>query len=373
MANPEHLQQLKKGRQSWNEWREMNAEVLPDLSHTDLSRVDLRDAKLYGTYLRDTNLRGANLSGASLFYANLSDADLSGANLSGAALGAARFINANLRGAELAYARFNGSYTDLRGANLSGANLRGANLSEANLSGIDLSGANLRGANLSGANLRGANFHRAIIDTTHFGDRDMREINGLETIQHQGPSPLSINSLFLSEGDIPETFLRGTGAPDILIEYIRSLAARPINYSTCFLDYSSKDEDFAQRLYADLQAQGVRCWLNEEHKREIGKYDQVILILSKHSVKSKRLQHIVSTTIDKEEQYRDENHIKKVVLFPIKLDRTPLKDVSAQWVEETLRERHIHDFTQWQEHQAYMQSIGRLMLDLKKEDMPVEE
>ena len=40
--------------------------------------------------------------------------------------------------------------TDLRGANLYGANLDGANLYGANLDGADLYGANLRGANLDG-------------------------------------------------------------------------------------------------------------------------------------------------------------------------------------------------------------------------------
>jgi hypothetical protein len=46
---------------------------------------------------------------------------------------------------------------------------------------------------------------------------------------------LSINSLYLSEGEIPETFLRGTSAPDSFIEYIHALAAKPIEYYTCFI------------------------------------------------------------------------------------------------------------------------------------------
>ena len=71
---------------------------------------------------------------------NLRGADLYGADLRGA----------NLRGADLYGA-------DLRGANLYGADLRGADLREANLYGANLYGANLDGADLRGANLYGAN------------------------------------------------------------------------------------------------------------------------------------------------------------------------------------------------------------------------
>lgn len=31
MANPEHLEILKQGMKVWNEWRELNPEVRPDL------------------------------------------------------------------------------------------------------------------------------------------------------------------------------------------------------------------------------------------------------------------------------------------------------------------------------------------------------
>jgi hypothetical protein len=38
----------------------------------------------------------------------------------------------------------------------------------------------------------------------------------------------------------------------------------PIQFYSCFISYSHKNEDFAQRLYADLQNKGVRCWLAAE-------------------------------------------------------------------------------------------------------------
>ncbi len=62
-----------------------------------------------------------------------------------------------------------------------------------------------------------------------------------------------------SEGDIPDVFLRGAGLSDTFITYARTLVQNPIEYYTCFMSYSSKDKEFAERLYADLQHKGVRC------------------------------------------------------------------------------------------------------------------
>ena len=41
---------------------------------------------------------------------------------------------------------------------------------------------------------------------------------------------------------------------------MRSLVGSPIDYYSCFISYSSKDQAFAERLHADLQSKGVRCW-----------------------------------------------------------------------------------------------------------------
>ena len=133
MANPEHLAILKQGVWVWNNWRDENPDVTPDLSRTD--------------HLSGADLSGADLSGADLNWAYLSWADLFGADLR----------EANLNGADLFRANLNG-------ANLSGANLFGADLREANLNGADLFRANLNGANLSGANLSGANLSEADLE-----------------------------------------------------------------------------------------------------------------------------------------------------------------------------------------------------------------
>src|SRR5205807_5723317 len=108
-------------------------------------------------------------------------------------------------------------------ANLSRADLSEANLVHANLRGANLTRTNLNSTDLSAANLTNADVAYAYIGWTAFGDRDLRLIKGLGSVIHEGPSPLSINTIYASEGQVPEAFLRGTGAPDIFIEYIYSL------------------------------------------------------------------------------------------------------------------------------------------------------
>src|SRR5256885_2085085 len=148
---------------------------------------------------------------------------------------------------------------DLSGAFLIGANLIDANLNRADLSGADLSDANLSGAVLSGANLSGAT-----IGGTHFASVDLRPAERLETLTHNGPSHISIDTIYKSQGMISEVFLRKAGVSDDFITYMRSLVTKPIDYYTCFISYSSKDQHFVERLYADLQNRGVRCWYAPE-------------------------------------------------------------------------------------------------------------
>src|SRR5436305_1459291 len=114
---------------------------------------------------------------------------------------------------------------DLSGVFLSGAILRGAILRKAILSRTHLGGADLSGANLSGADLT-----EALTNSTLFADIDLRSVQGLETIQHLGPSTIGVDTLYKSGGNIPEAFLRGCGVPNSLIEYLPSLigAMQPI-------------------------------------------------------------------------------------------------------------------------------------------------
>lgn len=228
MANPDHLEILKKGVEVWNEWRGKSAEKAPDLREADL---------------RGENLSGAHLGGANLRGANLMQADLSRGNLRFAYLGRARLAWANLTGANLV------------DTNLERADLTGATLVDANLKGASLSNADFRSANLSGADLT-----ECSVGQTNFDNVDLRHVRGLEGVGHSSPSTIGIATIYRSEGRISEPFLRGAGVPENFITFMKSLTANALEFYSCFISYSTKDQEFADRLHADLQAKGVRCW-----------------------------------------------------------------------------------------------------------------
>ena len=361
MADHMQLSIIKKGSDRWNQWRKQHPHRSIDLRDADLSSAHLSGANLYEALLSDAKLIAVDLGGADLSYANLYDADLSSANLS-----ETKLIGADLRGA------------DLSDANLNAADLSRTNLYDANLNRTNLRGANLNSANLIHATLHGANLNKATIGWTSFGDQDLRTIQGIETIQHEGPSPLSINTLYQSGGDIPDIFVKGTGAPDSFIEYLHALVNKPIQYYTCFLGYSSRDQDFAERLYADLQNKGVRCWYAPEDMKigdkirhrideSIRLYDKLLLVLSKHSIYSQWVEHEVEMALAKERTR------KQTVLFPVRLDKTIFQMNQDGWPSEVQHTRHIGDFEQWKDHDAYQKSFQRLLRDLQAKDKPMYE
>ncbi len=305
VADQEHLNILQQGKDIWNSWRGKHKNVSPNLSEAKLSR-----SKFTGTHF-DTeilnsddshgpqavisfNFRNTNFSYAYLAEADLTDAVLIEANLSHAKLAMSQLVN-----------------TTLRGADLKGADLRYADLTDADLAGANLTNADLTGANLTETNLARTNMTGATISGTQFNKLDLRETQGIETMLHRGPSFVSTSTIEYSEGNIPEAFLRGAGLSDTFITYARSLVQSPIQYYTCFISYSNKNQDFAERLYADLQSRGVRCWYAPEDMKtgdkirhridtSIRLYDKLLLILSEASVESQWVEHEVETAIGKE-------------------------------------------------------------------------
>ena len=119
---------------------------------------------------------------------------------------------------------------------------------------------------------------------------------GLDACNHRGPSIIDHRTLAKS-APLPLLFLRGCGLPDQFIEYLPSLFNQTIQFYSCFISYSTKDHPFAERLHADLQNKGVRCWfaphniqggkkVHEQIDEAIRLYDRLLLIISKASMNS---------------------------------------------------------------------------------------
>ena len=157
---------------------------------------------------------------------------------------------------------------------------------------------------------------------------------------------------------------------------LASLVGKAIEYYSCFISYSSKNQDFAERLHDDLQAKGVRCWFAPEDLKIGDKFrtrideaihihDKLLLVLSEHSVNSKWVEKEVETAFDKETP----DH---TVLFPIRLDEAVMKTDRA-WAADIRRTRHIGDFSNWKDHDAYQKAFDRLLRDLKAESAEATE
>src|SRR5579863_9280170 len=366
MANQEHLDLLKEGMKVWNAWRYEHSDIRPDFSGADLSDAFL-SSYYFGGYTQSRVDLGESLS----IYTDFTNANLRKANFSFADLRSADLSEAILPDTTLIAANF--SMADLSKALLINAHLNGATLNEANLSGANLFRSYLNEANLSRANLS-----EAILGWTTIGNVDLRHVQGLDTIKHIGPSSIGIDTILRSEGEIPETFLRGTGATDTFIDYIRSLVGKPIEYYSCFISYSSKDEAFAKRLYADLQSKGVRCWFAPEDIKigdrirdrideSIRRYDKLLLILSQYSMTSEWVEDEVEAALEKERLAKERGE-ERMVLFPVRLDEA-VKTTTKAWAAKLRRQRHIGDFSFWLNHDDYQKAFNRLLRDLKADTL----
>jgi hypothetical protein len=243
-----------------------------------------------------------------------------------------------------------------------------ANLRTTNFGRASLCGADLRTADLSWASLCGADLCGAILSETVFVDIDLSATKGLDECAHQGPSVLDHRTLQRS-GRLPLTFLRGCGLPDRLIDYLPSLLEEAIQYYSCFISYSSKDDAFARRLHADLQNNGVRCWF-APHDLPIGAKtwdaidaairvrDKALLILSKSAIASDWVEDEVGKA------FAEERRRNQVVLFPVRIDEAVM-ETAEPWAVKLRDQRNIGDFRRWKDHDAYQQAFSCVLRDLK--------
>jgi hypothetical protein len=358
MANPEHLAILKHGSEIWNRWRtELLAKSPPNRTHQlDLSGANLAGETLVG--FNFSNQMGRKLKG------NLAPArilvNLEGANFSGS------HLNVSLDG------------TRLCGANLSEALVRGK-LIRTDLTGADLSNASFLYVYLDLPVLSDANFDSVSLGWTESIRVDLSTVKNLDGCIHDGPSTMSIDTFYRSHGNIPEVFLRGCGVPEQFITYAKSLTINAIQFYSCFISYSKENQEFAERVYADLQNHGVRCWFAPHHiqggkkileqiDEAIRVYDRLLLILSDSSMNSEWVKTEIANA--RQREIRE----GRQMLFPISLvpyDRIKeWKAFDADTGKDSapeIREYFIPDFSNWKDHDSYQQAFQRLLRDLKAE------
>ncbi len=393
---------IRYGARAWNVWRDEHPTIKPDLRNADLRNTDLWGANLRRADLRGVDLRDAHLADADLSDANLSNYDGQNPNLRGADFSSADLSSADLNGADLRDARLSSANlsaawllcTDLSGARLRDADLTGAelfsakfigarlttaNLSYANLTRANLTGAILDRADLTGANLTGVYLNGAYLRRTAIVNVDLSRCEGLEEVKHVGPSDIATNTLERtaaglaedpSNRDDVETFLRAGGVPESIMDAFALMIANPIEFYSCFISYSHEDKSFARRLYADLQARGIRCWLDEKDLRPgdvmidaitdaIRLRDKVLVCCS--------LASLTSGWVDQElaAAFEIERREGKKIIIPLDLDGY-LFDGWKSGKAPLVRERVAADFKGWQsDHAKYEEQFERVVKALR--------
>jgi uncharacterized protein YjbI with pentapeptide repeats len=319
------------------------------LTDGSLREADMHGANLYGADLHGAVLRNANLNRANLTRANLRDAFLMSAtvryaDLTDTLLNEAVLIDTNLHGSvlhgtvlrEADLTRSTLTRAVLTGTDMYGVELRGADLSNADLSRTFLQKANfyrtnLTYANLVGANLKDADLTGAYCRGTVFADIDLSEVQGLNAIDHLGPSDVGISTLIKSGNSLPIEFLRHSGVPEAVIDALPSLRKDAGKYHMCFIVHSKADKDVAKRVHDALQERGIRCWLDERRitpndaapisgNLGVRLWDKVLLVSSRTAMTSWWIENEIDLAFQKETVLNQGSDTPIVSLIPLDID-----------------------------------------------------
>jgi TIR domain len=170
-----------------------------------------------------------------------------------------------------------------------------------------------------------------------------------------------LSTYYIDEADLPTDGLEH----DLVITFE---SPDPQFYS-CFISYSSKDDEFARRLHTDLKDASVECsfapedmkigdrirtWIDEVIRLR----QKLLLVLSENSIDSAWVEQEVETALEKERE------TGSTVLFPIRLDDAVMESKSG-WAAHIRRTRHIGDFSRWRDQGAYQEALERLLRDLR--------
>ncbi|HZO75775.1 MAG TPA: toll/interleukin-1 receptor domain-containing protein [Ktedonobacteraceae bacterium] len=178
---------------------------------------------------------------------------------------------------------------------------------------------------------------------------------------------VAVEQLYLPPPSSPPT-QRDVSAPSPVPTIVQTPHA-PFDYHSCVLSYATEDQAFAEKLYADLQSNGVSCWfaphdlrigdkLRDKIYEAIQEKDKLLLILSEHSVTSDWVEREAELAFEREHQPPE-----TLVLFPIRVDDAVMQTYTA-WAGDIRRIRFIGDFRQWQNDVTYQHALQRLLRDL---------
>jgi len=368
-----------------------------DLSGHSFAKKDLRRQLFQGTRLDDADFTKANLRDAR-FLPGLGpfEEDLSG-DLSGSMNSLVSAVSEE--GGWWKILKQEGSherYSLPRVFIVHGIRSTDVSLRNAKLEYADLRGAVIVGATMTGASLRGSKMGDTVIDA------NLSLVDGLDEVEHTGPSRLSHRAIRSLSHPLPIDFLNGCGLNDFDIvsakllnpaltnEQITNLlyelhairAAAPIQYYSVFISYSHNDKEFAQRLYMALQRKGIRCWY-DEHSMKVGDdiyeaidagikvSDKVLLCCSRDSLTSWWVDSEINRIFAKERQHMRASGKKSIALIPLDLDGYMFSEEWQSAKKEDVHARLAANFVDWRsELKAFDRGIERVIDALALRPMP---
>jgi TIR domain len=210
--------------------------------------------------------------------------------------------------------------------------------------------------------------HAAVLGNTILVDVDLSNAKQLETCQFRAPAGIDFRTMIRS-GHLPVPFLRGCGLPEKVIENLPALLTENIDQYSVVIKSAEEDKAFVERLHADLQARGVRCWpatatSSKWHAAGPGftlesyfrpHETRLIVVLSQHAASNG------TPWIERDAQLwiQNEHSRNRRLLFVTRLDDNvpPAEDAV---VESELQARAI-DFRRWKDHKAYVHALNRLV------------
>lgn len=376
MANPEHVEIVRQGRDAIAAFRKEHPDVQLDLGDVDLKGIDLSGADLSRALLSNTILRAADLKGANMRGINVNETDMSHAELIVADLTDARLVNVNLNGA------------DLRAAKLVRASVWGTDLIVADLTDADLSSANFASTTFRTCSISDMLLEDATFEGCTFSNLNLGDVRGLENVMSVGPSSVDTHTLRASKGKIPDSFLRGVGfspwevlnaklydplltreqIAEINNEIFQKRVGNPVG--GIFISYSHADTEFVEGLHAALGEKEYSVW-RDVHDLVAGPLERqifeairinavVLLVLSEDSVRSDWVEGELARARDKE---RSEG---RPVLCPIALDpdwEAKLPDDADTVLWRTVKKKAVLDFSAW-DQRGFDDAFAKLLKGL---------
>jgi hypothetical protein len=330
-------QQLRHGAASWNAYRKKHSKLVPVISQTVIESMPKTSFDNY-------NLSGGSLACRKIYGHSFNATNLRDVDAKSSEFDRCKFVNADLRNAGF----FDSDFLFCKFHDCS-----------------------MQGTYFVRALLRHCEFKRCKLDLSEFGETDFLNVNfegstGLSSSRHELPSYIDTGTLGQK---LPLSFLRGVGLSE---KQIQARSIKGADYYSCFISFSTQDQQFANKIHRDLQDEGVRCWFAphdlpvgaataDEIDYQISRLDKLLIIISNKALASQWVEDEVFKA------YAEERRRKTPVLVPIRLDNKVMKTNEA-WALKLKDQRNIGDFTHWRKSRVYRKALDRLISALRKKE-----